>query len=504
MTASTQTPILKLAIMAVGGQGGGVLTGWIVALAEAGGWRAQSTAVAGVAQRTGATIYYVEMAPESGQDPIFALAPAPGDVDILIAAEWMEAGRAVQRGFVTPDRTTLIASTHRALSVAEKIVPGDGRADPEPVGDALAASAAKVIAFDMQTPADAAGSVVSATLFGALAGSGALPFPVTAFEDTIRAGGRGVDRSLAAFRAGLAGPVDDADSPAPAPVRAIGPADKRAAWDRLCNRLTALPSSARPLAEAGLRHVVDFQDTGYGADYLERVEALLAFDREDRSGLIANGAKYIATAMAYDDVIRVADRKTRAARMDRIEGEMGARTLAITEFFHPGIDEVCGMLPTRLARWIERHPGLHGWLGRRIDRGRRIRSDTIIGFGMLWFVAGLRPWRRGMLRHEVELAHISEWLSLVHEAAEADPRLGAEILACRRLIKGYSDTHRRGTGRFDRVLSALPLLAGREDAADWIRRLRDAALSDHEGTALEGALATVRSFTDHREPEQAL
>jgi indolepyruvate ferredoxin oxidoreductase beta subunit len=47
----------------MGGQGGGVLADWIVALAETEGWIAQSTSVPGVAQRTGATIYYIEMLP---------------------------------------------------------------------------------------------------------------------------------------------------------------------------------------------------------------------------------------------------------------------------------------------------------------------------------------------------------------------------------------------------------------------------------------------------------
>ncbi|MEM1161566.1 MAG: 2-oxoacid:acceptor oxidoreductase family protein, partial [Pseudomonadota bacterium] len=93
--------------MAVGGQGGGVLANWIVDLAERGGYAAQMTSVAGVAQRTGATIYYIEMAPRGSHQPVFALAPSPADVDILIASELMEAGRAVMRGFVTPDRTTL-------------------------------------------------------------------------------------------------------------------------------------------------------------------------------------------------------------------------------------------------------------------------------------------------------------------------------------------------------------------------------------------------------------
>ena len=73
----------------MGGQGGGVLVDWIVALAEGQGFFAQATSVPGVAQRTGATLYYVELlAPPpggfAGRAPVLSLMPAPGEVDLLI------------------------------------------------------------------------------------------------------------------------------------------------------------------------------------------------------------------------------------------------------------------------------------------------------------------------------------------------------------------------------------------------------------------------------------
>ena len=152
---------IAIAITAMGGQGGGVLADWIVSLAEAEGWVAQSTSVPGVAQRTGATIYYVEIiqAPPGAQ-PVLALMPVPGDVDIVIAAELMEAGRAIQRGLVSPDRTVLIASTHRALSMVEKIKPGDGVADSALVLEAAAGLSKRFLAADMQAVAERAGSVI--------------------------------------------------------------------------------------------------------------------------------------------------------------------------------------------------------------------------------------------------------------------------------------------------------------------------------------------------------
>src|SRR5208282_5099429 len=117
---TTERPIC-VAVMAMGGQGGGVLCDWIVELAESQGWHAQSTSIPGVAQRTGATLYYVEMLPpKGGRAPILSLMPAQGEVDVVLASELMEAGRSILRGLVTPDRTTLIASTHRLYTVAEK------------------------------------------------------------------------------------------------------------------------------------------------------------------------------------------------------------------------------------------------------------------------------------------------------------------------------------------------------------------------------------------------
>ena len=128
---ATVRPI-TVAIVALGGEGGGVLADWIVDLAQHGGYLAQATSVPGVAQRTGATVYYLELFPKSaaqaaGRDPVLALMPVPGDVDVVLASELMEAARAVERGFVTPDKTLLVASTHRVFAMEQKVIGRDAR-----------------------------------------------------------------------------------------------------------------------------------------------------------------------------------------------------------------------------------------------------------------------------------------------------------------------------------------------------------------------------------------
>jgi len=202
-------------------------------------------------------------------------------------------------------------------------------------------------------------------------------------------------------------------------------------------------------------------------------------------------------AMSYDDVIRVADLKTRASRFDRVRTEAAAKPdqlVGMTEFFHPRLEEVCATLPVGLGLFIERSETLSRLLRRLVERGRRIRTDTVTGFLPLYALAGLKRWRRLLLRHRREQAHLAAWLALVERHAAADYRLALELAKCRRLVKGYSDTRVRGQSKFDRVTGAAALVAGRPDAADWIRQLRDAALAEEGDTMLNGALATVATL----------
>lgn len=499
---------ITVAILAMGGQGGGVLADWIVALAEQQGWVAQSTSVPGVAQRTGATIYYLEMIKaRPGAKPVLALMPTPGDVDLVVAAELMEAGRSVLRGLVTPDRTMLIASTHRSFAVGEKEKPGDGIGNPLVVVDATEFAARKTIAFDMETLATRNGSVVSASLFGAIAASGRLPFDKAAFEATIKAGGKGVEPSLKAFNAAFErARKGENDKLSNKPAKRLDPLPKSAGHPKLDGVLerirTGFPPEAQAMLYAGVKKLTDFQDVAYADAYLDRMAALL------RSDIAAGGdgreyaftveaAKYLAVAMAYDDVIHVADLKIRGSRFDRVRREVGAKAdqlVYTTEFMHPRMEEVCGTLPKGLGQWIEDRPAVFQWLDRRVNKGRRVRTGTLGWFLGLYLVSAFRGMRPRSLRHAREAAHWEAWLETALATLAVNYNLAVEVIACRRLVKGYSDTHSRGLSKFDRVLSSLPLLTAREDGAAWLRRLRQAALLDENGTALDGALKTVATL----------
>ena len=508
--------VIKLAILAVGGQGGGVLTNWILDVAEANGYIAQSTSVPGVAQRTGATIYYVEMLPASDQQPVFALLPSPGDVDIVVAAELMEAGRAVTRGLVSSDRTTLIASSHRMHAVSEKVVPGDGVVAGAPVQKALTKTAKDVVCHDLAAVAGRHGAHISASLFGALAGSGALPFTRSQFEETIRASGRGVDASLKAFgeACDLASgavaerPTLPETSDAGATPKLPASPNLKSDWQALAGRLKLLPDPAQEMARAGLKKVVDYQDPAYGAEYLALLDATAVKDRGHGGegqgyAFTAAVAKHLANAMCYDDVIRVADLKTRGSRTRRVRRDVDAdddMIVRVTEYMHPRIEEVIATMPPAFGRFVTRRAWLHRFIANRCRKGRRWRSDALLPFLGLYALGGLRRWRRKLQRHQDEVAHRDAWLERATNYLSGNYALAVEVVNARRLIKGYSDTHARGLSKFDGVLDAIALVEDRDDAADWARRLMTAALAKESNEELDGVILTIRSFCDSETP----
>ena len=510
-----QPRVFKLAIAALGGQGGGVLTQWLLNAAEASGFIAQATSVPGVAQRTGATLYYLEFFPRAGAeaagaDPVLALMPQPGDVDLVVASELMEAGRAMQRGLVTRDRTTLVASTHRVFTIGEKSALGDGLADSETVLQVARATARRLVALDMEALAREHRSVISSVVLGALAGSGALPFPGEACEQAIRASGRALERNLAAFEAGRARAAATADlssqsEPAPAEIPSAEafdpvPAPQNPRAKALMERISGeFPSTCANVLGIGVHRLVDYQNHAYAGLYLDRLLPILEQDSAARQHtLLGETARGLALWMSYEDTARVADLKTRAARFARVRAEVsgggggggGGELMRIVDYLSPRVVEICGSLPAWLGA-----PLMNWNLTRRILQaftgGRKISTDRVWGYLLMRAMAHTRAWRLSSLRHREEDARIRDWLATLAELAPRNYELAVEMAACQQLVKGYGETFERGLARFRAIAEALPALRGGTDPASAVRELRAAALADEDGGEFAAALARL-------------
>jgi indolepyruvate ferredoxin oxidoreductase beta subunit len=506
-----RTRPISIAILAMGGEGGGVLADWIIDLAENNHYIVQLTSVPGVAQRTGATIYYLEIYPRAGvvdaaHEPVLALMPVPGDVDIVIASELMEAGRAIQRGLITPDRTTLIASTNRVFSMTEKTAMADGRVDADKLTEACRSAARTMHAFDMAGIAEATGSMISAVLFGAIAGAGVLPFPRQAFEGAIRRGGKGIQASLAAFTAGFEATtsgtvtVKTPSTTMPPPTLDGQDSDETPTTGtefqpipaELLREAEKFPAGARAIIRAGIERTADYQGLDYAKLYLARLAPIATADADGR--LIAETARQLALGMAYEDTIRVAELKIRPSRFQRVRDEVrvnDGQILEIAEFMHPRTQEIADTLPAPLGRFILDTGWVRGLIDAMTRKGRRVPTTSLRGFLLLYMVAGFKPLRPRSLRYGVEQNHLESWLATVQRLAAANYDLAIEVAAARNLVKGYGDTHERGRARFETLMGLLPMLAARADGPTQLASLRKAANADDTGAALNAAIAKV-------------
>ena len=506
MNTSQSKPI-SLLICALGGEGGGVLTEWLVDIARASGYAAQSTSIPGVAQRTGATTYYLEVFPVplaqlEGKRPVFSLNPVPGAIDAMVSSELLETARQVGNGMSSPLRTQVISSSSRTFTTAERMEPGDGRTDNAPLLEAIRSQSREHHVFDMGEMAKDCGTVVSAVMLGAIAGSGLFPFPREAYETVIEHGGKGVQASLRGFAAAF----DRVDTQH-AQTRLV--ASLLSNEEHTVPVITGLgadlalifPVQVHDMLALGHARMLEYQDTAYAELYVQRLRQVLQAEQQaDPAG--TNGyattremARWLALWMAFDDIVRVADLKSSASRWQRVTGEVkpGADDLLqVYDHFKPGAPEFAALLPASLAARITR------WDRARVAGGKspwaialKVGTHSVFGMLSLRLLAKLKWLRRRGSRFATEQALIEKWLAGVLAGTRSHWQLGHEIALCGRLIKGYGSTNERGKDNLMHVLDQMATGSSFASAAlraEAIAAARTAALADEAGKALDATL----------------
>ena len=434
-----QIPIKRVLIAALGGEGGGVLAGWLVRCARESGRAVQATSVPGVAQRTGATSYYLEWTAEpvdNSDAPTFAMSPVPACVDVVVASESLEAARMLERGFVTPDLTCLIASTSRVYTTAEKMHMVDGRLDDSLIHTLTQTLAREAILMDMESIRKAHQTAISAVLFGAMSGASVLPWSVEACEAVITASGKGVAASLAGFHAARQRALDAKN--AVAVEQPVSPTQLKLA--EVCT-----------LGEA---RCLDYQDAAYATEYRDLVSQACASQgmSDELTAAWTEGARHLALWMCYEDLIRVADLKTKPERIARIRAEAQARDgqlVRVTEHFKPGIEEIASVLPQRLGRLLIQKTSERQ--KKKFQFGLHVRSTSLWGYLMLRGLARMRPLRRRSLRYHEEATARHAWWEAMRELAPKSPTFGLALASLPQVLKGYGDTQKRGRENYDRL-----------------------------------------------------
>jgi indolepyruvate ferredoxin oxidoreductase beta subunit len=363
--------------------------------------------------------------------------------------------------------------------------------------------------FDMSAAAREAGTVVSAVMLGAIAGSGLFPFSRAAYEAVVRgadtAAPEKVSRMAAASLRGFAAAFDAVGTPR---AHAAFVTDLLASPEpglpdpssRLPDLSYTFPPQVQDLFSLGHARLIDYQDAAYASLYVNRLKQVLEAERSaDPAGArdfatTREMARWLALWMAFDDIVRVAELKSRASRTQRVREEVKAGDddiVKVYDHFKPGAPEFAALLPQALATRVTR------WDRARQARGRtpwalplKVGSHAVLGMASLRFLASLKWLRKIGSRFAQEQALIERWLSAVVAGTREHHALGHEIALCGRLIKGYGSTNERGKDNLLHVIDHLATLPGKspEERAHVIAAARTAALTDDAGKAFDAAL----------------
>jgi len=498
---SERTAPVSILISALGGEGGGVLAGWIADAAVAAGLHAQRTSIPGVAQRTGATTYYLELLPAAGGTPcraapVLALNPAPGRVNVLIGTELLEIARMVQAGYATPDRTLLIGVNRRVYTVDEKAAMADGRLESARLEEIARRFSKTALISEFQD----LGLHLNAILLGVLAGSGSVPISPEDFRTAIRAGRKAVEANLRDFESGFAFAGSG---------RFANPADKVPATTDIVRPMveswSLYPADSMPMIQAGSERLAGYQGDAYVSLYADRLKRFAGKSGADAL-FMTDLARLLAVRMAFEDTIRVAQLKLAAARLEQVRAESKAREndlIDVVEYMKPGPEELFSLLPPALARRVLGFLEARGWDNWSIPMN--VRATRFGGFIRLKILASLIWWRPHTLRYADEQDWIERWLDLVDRTLAVDPAAAREVVALAGLVKGYGDTHKRGRASVDTVVSRIidPALAGKlpkDMFSDAVLNARLAASKDPEGAALEQTIDSLwASIGDSRQ-----
>jgi indolepyruvate ferredoxin oxidoreductase beta subunit len=464
----------------VGGQGGGVLSDWLVRGLLNAGWQATSIGLLGLSQRAGTVTYYCEAMPQRERRVVSSVFATPGDVDLILGQELLELGRLLYAGYAGPD-CVIVGNSYRYLSTVEKMPAENGIYDPLIIARAVETLApGRHYLFDANRLVVEAGlSALSsnAMILGAAVASPAFDLEHQPFLDAIRgsAAHASASASVAAFELGYRGVKDgtlprmmvegrqvrDWNELARQRMGRLAYAAQRERYQALLRQAQQRHSEAvlLVLAEA-LYRLIDYQDVRYAEDFLARLGERVEADGGNERLCVAY-ARNLAHWLTYEDAPRVAQLKTRAERFDRIARDFGVRgrRFVVTDYLVPDMEQILGMLPAVLARALQR-AGTAVWPGfADASFPLRVRTSAPIGFALMKSVAALRHIRRASQRAREERAMIERWERAIDACRAGSAYLGYLAADAARVVKGYGRVRRRALDDLWAFLDeGLPLL----------------------------------------------
>ena len=247
-----------------------------------------------------------------------------------------------------------------------------------------------------------------------------------------------------------------------------------------------LPDGTAAIVSEGIHVLMDYQGASYARLYVERLSRFVG--RQDIDAVaFGNIARLMASRMAYEDAIRIAQLKLADYR------DSGIPTTEVNKF---RFDELVDALPAVAAEPVLMVLDKIGWTRRRVSIP--FSTTSTWGIRRLKVEAWLRRWRMFSVRYAQERAWVERWLHMINRALAKQPQATEALIETATMVQGFGDPYRQGLADWHAIIDGLakPTFDGvlpLTDLAGAIAEARAAALPDPRQAALKRAIAEIRA-----------
>lgn len=239
-----------------------------------------------------------------------------------------------------------------------------------------------------------------------------------------------------------------------------------------------MPETARLAAVDGVKHLIDYQGPGYAQLYVGRLRRFVGRRNIDDK-VFADIARLMATRMAYDDAIRMAQLKLAETRKGPHVSSIDVRKLHL--------DELMSLLPKRGADPVIRVLDYLGW--RRLPVSMRFSTASGFRLRCLRILASLRRWRLSSLRYANERVWVERWLHMIDRSLAKQPAAVAAVVATAGMVQGYGAAYAQNLRDWNLIIDRL------------VKPTFDGAIRCPD---LSAAIAEVRAAVEHDPRQESL
>ena len=247
-----------------------------------------------------------------------------------------------------------------------------------------------------------------------------------------------------------------------------------------------LPEDAVAIASESIHLLMDYQGASYARLYVDRLKRFIG--KVDTT-VFCEIARLMASRMAYEDAIRIAQLKL-------AEYRDSLNPIQSTDIKKFRFDELVDALPAIAAEPILMVLDKVGWTRRRVS----IPFSTASRWGIrrLKLEAWLRRWRRFSIRYAEERAWVERWLHMINRALAKQPQAVSSMVETATMVQGFGDVYRQGLADWHAIIDGLakPTFDGvlpLTDLAGAITEARAAAMQDPRQASLKQVIAQIKA-----------